>query len=134
MAYPMTCLWFCHSNNTSFPPRSRRCTNAWAGGVPFFRQYNPPTQTSPPTVAKRMSRAVSKRRVLRQSMWWGACAWHCRRRPTVNFCTTSQTDNAHVPSLGPHPCDYTGVPNHEIVPSLRPLFPAQGKATRGARL
>jgi hypothetical protein len=38
----------------------------------------------------------------------------------VNLCTTSQTDNAHVPSMGPHPCDYTGVPMQVIVPTLRP--------------
>jgi hypothetical protein len=55
-------------------------------------------------------------------------------RGCVNLCTTSQTDNAHVPSLCPHPYDYTGVPTQAIVPTIPPPFPAQGKATRGARL
>jgi hypothetical protein len=41
-------------------------------------------------------------------------------RGCVNLCTTSHTDNVHVPSLGPHPCDYTGVPMQVIVPTLRP--------------
>jgi hypothetical protein len=31
-------------------------------------------------------------------------------RGCVNLCTNSQTENVPVPSLGPHPCDYTGVP------------------------
>jgi hypothetical protein len=54
----------------------------------------------------------------------------------VNLCTTSQTDNAHIPSRGPHPCDYTGVPMQAIIPTLRPPFSSTGqdKATREARL
>jgi hypothetical protein len=38
----------------------------------------------------------------------------------VNLCTTSQTDNLPVPSLGPHPCDNTRVSMQVIVPTLAP--------------
>jgi hypothetical protein len=50
----------------------------------------------------------------------------------VNLCTTSQTDNLPVPSLGPHPCDYTGVPMQVIVPTLRPPFSSTGQSYTGS--
>jgi hypothetical protein len=53
-------------------------------------------------------------------------------RGCVNLCTTSQTDNAHVPSLGPHPCDYTGVPMQAIVPTLRAPFSSTGQSNTGS--
>jgi hypothetical protein len=53
-------------------------------------------------------------------------------RGCVNLCTTSQTDNAHIPSLGPHPCDYTGVPTQAIVPTLRPPFSSTGQGNAGS--
>jgi hypothetical protein len=53
-------------------------------------------------------------------------------RGCVNLCTTSQTDNLPVPSLGPHPCDYTGVPMQVIVPTLRPPFSSTGQSYTGS--
>jgi hypothetical protein len=57
---------------------------------------------------------------------------HPLLRGCVNLCTTSQTDNAHVPSLGPHPCDYTGVPIQAIIPTLRPPFSSTGQSNMGS--
>jgi hypothetical protein len=53
-------------------------------------------------------------------------------RGCVNICTTSQTDNVSVPSMGPHPCDYTGVPMQVIVPTLRPPFFSTGQSYTGS--
>jgi hypothetical protein len=53
-------------------------------------------------------------------------------RGCVYLCTTSHTDNTHVPSLGPHPCDYTGVPMQAIVPTLRAPFSSTGKGNTGS--
>jgi hypothetical protein len=50
----------------------------------------------------------------------------------VNLCTTSQTDNVPVPSLGPHPCDYTGVPVKVIIPTLRPPFSSTDQSYTGS--
>jgi hypothetical protein len=49
-----------------------------------------------------------------------------------NLCTTSQTENANIPRLGPHPCDYTGVPTQAIVPTLRPPFSSTGQGNAGS--
>jgi hypothetical protein len=55
--------------------------------------------------------------------------WTCL---LVNLCTTSHTDNAHIPSLGSHPWDYTGVPTQVIVPTLRPPFSSTGQGNAGS--
>jgi hypothetical protein len=41
-------------------------------------------------------------------------------RGCVNLCTLVQTSNLPVPSLGPHPRNYTGVPRQMVVPTLAP--------------
>jgi hypothetical protein len=46
----------------------------------------------------------------------------------VNLCTLSQTANLLVPSLGPHPCDYTGVPMQVVIPTLRPPYYITGQS------
>jgi hypothetical protein len=50
----------------------------------------------------------------------------------VNLCTTSQNDNVPVPSLGPHPCEYTGVPMQVIVPTIQPPFSSTGQSYTGS--
>jgi hypothetical protein len=47
---------------------------------------------------------------------------------SVNLCTLAQTSNLPVPSLGPHPRDYTGVPRHMVVPTLRPPYSSTGQS------
>jgi hypothetical protein len=55
-------------------------------------------------------------------------------RGCVNLCTLTQTANLPVPSMGPHPRDYTGVPTHVVVLTLRPPpIPTQVRATHATR-
>jgi hypothetical protein len=44
----------------------------------------------------------------------------------VNLCTLSQTANLPVPSMGPHPHYYKGVPIRVGVPTLRPPYSRTG--------
>jgi hypothetical protein len=46
----------------------------------------------------------------------------------VNLCTFSQTVNGPVPSMGPHPHDYTGGHMHGDVSTLRPPYPITGQS------
>jgi hypothetical protein len=49
-------------------------------------------------------------------------------RGCVNLCTLAQTANLPIPSLGPHPRDYTGVPMQMVVPTLRPPYSSTGQS------
>jgi hypothetical protein len=46
----------------------------------------------------------------------------------VNLCTLAQTANLPVPSLGPHPRDYTGLPMQMVVPALHPPYSSTGQS------
>jgi hypothetical protein len=46
----------------------------------------------------------------------------------VNLCTLAQASNLPVPSLAPHPRDYTGVPMEVVVPTLRHPYSSTGQS------
>jgi hypothetical protein len=54
-------------------------------------------------------------------------------RGCVNLCSLSKTVNGPVPSLGPHPHDYTGGHMRSDIPTLRPPIPAQARYTQAIR-